>query len=180
MYRSGLPHTLGLTIGVQTPTFPCMTMPVSPARSTTTDDRTARAIRALRAASAHLEWTLARALETHGLTTAQFAVLQALREAEPHSLACSELGHRLVGPASDVTRLVDRLESAGLVSRERDKTDRRLVFTRLTLAGGALLERAEPCVQGAEENALTGLDGEERESLAKLLVGIRGNCPCAT
>ena len=154
-----------------------MTMSVPSTLPPVTDAATARAIRALRAASAHLEWTLARALEAHGLTTAQFAALQALREAEPESLACSELGNRLVGPAPDVTRLVDRLIAAGLVSRERDKTDRRLVFTRLTDAGRSLLEQAEPNVRDAEEKALTGLDAAERESLAALLVGIRGNCP---
>lgn len=152
-----------------------MTMPVPPALPAHAG--TARAIRALRAASAHVEWTLARALEGQALTTAQFATLQALREAEPDSLACSELGHRLVGPAPDVTRLIDRLEAAGLVSRERDKYDRRLVFTRLTEAGRVLLEQAEPHVREAEEKALTGLDARERDRLAALLVGIRGNCP---
>ncbi len=153
-----------------------MTIPVA-SSVTTNDASTARAIRALRAASAHLEWTLARALETHGLTTAQFATLQALHEAEPDSLACSELGNRMVGPAPDVTRLLDRLETAGLVSRERDKADRRLVFTRLTDAGRALLAQAEPSVREAEEKALTGLDTDGRESLSALLVAIRGNCP---
>lgn len=154
-----------------------MTMRVPPPLPAAADAASARAIRALRAASAHVEWTLARALEGHGLTAAQFATLHALREAEPTALACSELGHRLVGPAPDVTRLVDRLETAGLMSRERDRTDRRLVFTRLTDAGRALLEQAEPDVREAEEKALTGLGEAERESLAELLVGIRGNCP---
>jgi len=150
---------------------------VAPAPDAISDSDTARAIRALRAASAHVEWTLARALEAHGLTTAQYSALQALHEAEPDSLACSELGHRLVGPAPDVTRLADRLETAGLVSRQRDKTDRRLVFMRVTDAGRELLLKAAPDVQRAEAQALTGLELADRERLALLLAGIRRNCP---
>lgn len=145
--------------------------------ATSTDPETAAAIKALRTASAHVEWTLARALEAHGLTTAQFAALQVLHEAEPDALASSEVGHRLAGPAPDVTRLLDRLETAGLVSRERDQTDRRLVFARITDAGRTLLGKALPAVQEAEEKALTGLEADDRARLSVLLAGIRRNCP---
>ena len=138
---------------------------------------TSKAVRALRAAAAHVERTLARALEPHGLTTAQFFTLQVLHDAHAESLGCSELGQRLAGPAPDVTRLLDRLETAGLVSRDRSETDRRIVHTRITPAGVELVERAVSSVRDAEEKALAGLDPVDRAALATLLAGIQRNCP---
>ncbi len=138
---------------------------------------TALAVRALRATAAHLERTLARALEPHGLTTAQFAALQVLHDAKEQSLGCSEVGKRLAGPAPDVTRLLDRLEAAGLVARDRSQEDRRLVHTRITAAGEKLLLQAAPSYQEAEVRALGELDVTEQAHLAELLSGIQRSCP---
>jgi len=138
---------------------------------------TSRAIRALRAAAAHVERTIARALEPHGVTTAQFAALQVLHDAKVESLGCSEIGQRLTGPAPDVTRLLDRLETAGLVSRDRSESDRRIVHTRITASGQELVHTAMPSVRYAEERALAGLNPADRESLTTLLAGIQRNCP---
>jgi DNA-binding MarR family transcriptional regulator len=140
-------------------------------------DETSKAIRALRAAAAHVERTMARALEPHGVTTAQFAALQVLDEARAESLGCSELGQRLAGPAPDVTRLLDRLDAAGLVSRDRSESDRRIVHTRITPAGQQLVQTALPSVHEAEERALAGLDPANRAELTALLAGIQKNCP---
>ncbi|MES2522897.1 MAG: MarR family transcriptional regulator [Gemmatimonadota bacterium] len=134
-------------------------------------------MRALRATAAHLERTLARALEPHGLTTAQFAALQVLHDAKEQSLGCSEVGKRLAGPAPDVTRLLDRLEAAGLVARDRSQEDRRLVHTRITAAGEKLLLQAAPSYQEAEVRALGELDVTEQAHLAELLSGIQRSCP---
>jgi DNA-binding MarR family transcriptional regulator len=140
-------------------------------------EETSRAIRALRTAAAHVERTIARALEPHGVTTAQFAALQVLDEARAESLGCSELGQRLAGPAPDVTRLLDRLDAAGLVSRDRSESDRRIVHTKITPAGQQLVKNALPSVRDAEERALAGLDPAARAELTALLAGIQKNCP---
>ena len=140
-------------------------------------ESTSKAIKALRAAAAHVERTIARALEPHGVTTAQFAVLQVLDEARTESLGCSEVGQRLAGPAPDVTRLLDRLDTAGLVSRDRSESDRRIVHTRITPAGQELVQHALPSVREAEERALAGLGPVDRAELTALLEGIQKNCP---
>jgi len=140
-------------------------------------EQTSKAIRALRTAAAHVERTIARALEPHGVTTAQFAALHILHDAKVESLGCSEIGQRLAGPAPDVTRLLDRLAAAGLVSRDRSESDRRIVQTRITAAGLLLVHTAMPSVRDAEERALAGLDPGNRESLTALLAGIQRNCP---
>ena len=90
---------------------------------------------------------LGRELKGHDLTPAQYNALRILRGAEPDAaasggLTCSEIGERLVSPGPDVTRLLDRLEQRGLVLRQRDAGDRRVVRARITAAGLALL--AEP------------------------------------
>jgi DNA-binding MarR family transcriptional regulator len=104
---------------------------------------------------------LARTLKAHDLTPAQFNVLRILRGAGPEGLTCGEIGERLVSPGPDVTRLLDRLEKAGLVARARDAYDRRVVRAYLVDAGQALLDELnEPVGQALQE--LLGHLGEKR------------------
>lgn len=139
--------------------------------------QTASAVRAIRAASAHVEHLLARALEAHELTTAQFSVLEIMDEMTDDAIPCSELGRRLHGPGPDVTRLLDRLESGGLVARDRDQKDRRVVHTRITALGRTVLEKARPAVRLAEEQALADLPVESRRILTSLLHDVQRRCP---
>ncbi|MCC6243454.1 MAG: MarR family transcriptional regulator [Gemmatimonadaceae bacterium] len=132
-----------------------------------------RASYVLQRASALFERALARSLEPHNLTTGQFAVLEVLAQAD--TLGCSEVGKRLAGPSPDVTRLLDRLESVGLVSRERDKEDRRVVYTKITDAGRALLNSAAPDVRASEQRAFLSLSDSEQRELARLLSAVQGN-----
>jgi DNA-binding MarR family transcriptional regulator len=74
------------------------------------------------------------------LTVSQYSVLQALRDAGEEGLACGEIARRLLTRDPDITRLVDRLEVRGLVSRRRARPDRRLVWTEITQEGLQLLE----------------------------------------
>ncbi|MEO7520175.1 MAG: MarR family transcriptional regulator [Gemmatimonas sp.] len=144
-------------------------------KATSTD--TAAAVRALRGAASHVERTIARALEPFGLTTAQFSTLQVLLAAETESLGCSEIAQRLGGPGPDVTRLIDRLEAAGLVSRDRSQIDRRLVHARITVAGRKAVDDAAPSVNQAEEQAMSSLAATERLALARLLASVQKSCP---
>jgi DNA-binding MarR family transcriptional regulator len=83
-------------------------------------------------------------LRMHGITTAQYNVLQALRRTSPEGLTCSELGSRLSGADPDITRLLDRLAKQGLVRRHRDAQDRRAVLTEITEEGTHLVEFVAP------------------------------------
>lgn len=135
------------------------------------------AVHALLAAAAHVERAIARVLEPLGLTGAQYAVLQVMHEVEAEVLGCSEIGRRLAAAAPDVTRLLDRLESVGLVARERDKKDRRVVHSRITESGVSLLSQAVPLVRAAEGQVLADLAAPDRRHLAVLLNGVQRNCP---
>ena len=149
----------------------------APTESDAQSKETAAAVRALRGAASHVERTIARALEPFGLTTSQFSTLQVLLAAETESLGCSEIAQRLGGPGPDVTRLIDRLEAAGLVSRDRSQTDRRLVHARITPAGRKAVQDAAPAVHEAEEQAMSSLAAGDRSTLAALLASVQKNCP---
>jgi DNA-binding MarR family transcriptional regulator len=138
-----------------------------------------QAIGMLRLATTTIDRAIARALEPHGLTAVQFAVLQVMGEAREQKLGCSEIGRRLSGQSPDVTRLLDRLENGGLVSRKRDHDDRRVVHTTISEKGLELLAVAAPAVRAAEEQALAGLGSADRQQLAALLAVVQRNAPDA-
>jgi DNA-binding MarR family transcriptional regulator len=154
-----------------------MTSSGTPVISETEEFTASRTIHLLRGAAGLIERAVARALEPHGLTSAQFSVLQVMRDAEEQKLGCSELGKRLAGPSPDVTRLLDRLESGGLVSRERDLQDRRVVHTRISEKGRALLDQALPAVRDAEARALASVSEDDRQRLASILLDVQRNLP---
>ena len=78
-------------------------------------------------------------LREYQLSEAQYNVLRILRGAEPTGATCSQIGERMITRDPDITRLLDRLESRGLVNRERSKEDRRVVVSRISAAGLTLL-----------------------------------------
>ncbi len=137
----------------------------------------AHTVHALRTAAAHVERALAWALEPFAVTTAQFELLQVIGRLGKSGAGCSELGRHLAAPGPDVTRMLDRLDSAGLVARKRDHKDRRVVHTQLTEKGEELLHNAGPAVHHAERSVFNGLADNERAQLDVLLQGVRRNCP---
>lgn len=80
-------------------------------------------------------------LEPLGLTHPQYLVMLALWERDPRSLR--DLAETLALDPGTLSPLVKRLEAAGLVRRERDRTDERLLAVTLTSAGRQLRKRAE-------------------------------------
>jgi DNA-binding MarR family transcriptional regulator len=105
--------------------------------------------------------SLGRELKGHDLTPAQYNTLRILRGAGPDALTCGEIGERLVSPGPDVTRLLDRLEQRGLVTRLRDAEDRRVVRARITEKGLDLLATLDEPV-GRMLARLLGSLGQER------------------
>src|SRR5262245_35279455 len=79
--------------------------------------------------AALLEHAFEAGLKPHGITATQYNVLRILRGAEPEGLCRNEIGERLVRKVPDVTRLLDRLEEARLIARNRGGADRRFVVT---------------------------------------------------
>ena len=107
--------------------------------------------------------------KTVGLSPTQYNVLRILRGAGGPGLSCGDIAERMVTRDPDLTRLLDRLESRHLISRARDGEDRRVVTTRITQAGLALLEEVGAPLE-AEQRRLLGHMGAERlRALADLL-----------
>lgn len=80
-------------------------------------------------------WKEAEMLKPYELTLPQYNVLRILRGAEPDGLICREIGERMITRDPDVTKLLDRLEARGLVTRERQQHDRRVIVARVTEEG---------------------------------------------
>jgi DNA-binding MarR family transcriptional regulator len=79
--------------------------------------------------------TFSELFRRHGLTHAQYNVLRILRGAPKHTATCNYIGDQLVTRVPDVTRLLDRMEDAGLLARSRSEKDRRVVMVRLSAKG---------------------------------------------
>ena len=115
----------------------------------------------------------ARVLAPYALTPAQYNVLRILRGSHPTPLPCSAIGERLVDRTPDVTRLLDRLERAGLLSRTRAAHDRRVVEVSVTDAGLALLATVEPHVTALFERVSGTLSDADFRTLSDLLERMR-------
>jgi DNA-binding MarR family transcriptional regulator len=103
-----------------------------------------------------------------GLTPAQYNVLRILRGAGG-ALACGEIGARMIAREPDMTRLLDRLETRGLVARSREANDRRVVSVRITSAALKALEALDPQVLAAHRKQLGHMTKKELEQLIALL-----------
>ncbi|MDR8412688.1 MarR family transcriptional regulator [Nonomuraea sp. 3-1Str] len=89
----------------------------------------------------HLE---AELLDAHDLPLASYDVLSQLAEAPGRRLRMNDLAGRVLLSRSGLTRLIDRLQRDGLVSREACESDARGLFAVLTDAGAARLAEATP------------------------------------
>lgn len=106
-------------------------------------------------------------LEPFGVTGAQFEVLKNLTRSDNETAA--SLCRALHYDTGSMTRMLDRLQEKGLVNRERDTGDRRLVFLRLTSAGKSLIPKVRPALVRALRRHLTGLTAAEVASLKRYL-----------
>jgi DNA-binding MarR family transcriptional regulator len=108
-------------------------------------------------------------LKPYGLSATQYNILRILRGAGDDGLACSEVGERLISRDPDITRLLDRMESRGLIARARESRDRRVVKTRITEAGLRLLKELDGPVQELHRHQLRHLSARQIQQLSKLL-----------
>jgi DNA-binding MarR family transcriptional regulator len=115
---------------------------------------------------------LIRVLKTEDVSSTQYNVLRILRGA-PEGLACGEIASRMITRDPDVTRLLDRLEKRGLISRCRESKDRRTVMARITPEGLKLLGRLDEPVQAGHRKQLGHLGRERLRLLAELLSAAR-------
>ncbi|WP_019634390.1 MarR family winged helix-turn-helix transcriptional regulator [Actinomadura atramentaria] len=108
--------------------------------------------------------------ERYDINMAAFDVLATLlRSGPPYRRTAGELAGIALVTTGGITLRLDRLEKAGLVVRERDPADRRVVHARLTDAGLALINEVVAVHFANEKRMLAGLTEAESERLARLL-----------
>lgn len=111
-------------------------------------------------------------LKAEDLSPVQYNVLRILRGA-PEGLACGEIANRMITRDPDITRLLDRMEKRGLISRARENRDRRMVVVRVTPAGRKVLERLDEPVRKIHSKQLGHLGKERLRLLGELLAAAR-------
>jgi DNA-binding MarR family transcriptional regulator len=120
-----------------------------------------------------LGYAIIEALKPYDITPTQYNVLRILKGARPGGLCREDIRQRLISQVPDVTRLLDRMEEAGLVGRERDSADRRQVTSRITDKGLAILEKLDDPIAKAHEQQLGHMTKAELRTLITLLARAR-------
>jgi DNA-binding MarR family transcriptional regulator len=116
---------------------------------------------------------LTEVLRPHELSQPQYNVLRILRGAGPAGVPSMVVGERMVARDPDVTRLLDRLETRGLVARARDAADRRVVLVRLTDEGRRQVDELDAPVRDMHRRQLGHLTPDELAALSALLEAAR-------
>lgn len=112
-----------------------------------------------------------RICRDEGLSQAQYVALWVLCLADDPAtgLPIGAIADGLLNRASDTTRLVDRLEKAGLAERLRNPADRRGVLVRATQAGRKVFARLAPRLRDYHRAEWANLSAAELETLNNLL-----------
>jgi DNA-binding MarR family transcriptional regulator len=116
--------------------------------------------------AAHVEGELEEALAEHRLTRPSFQVLDALEQADGHTLNQRDLVRRVRRTSGTLSVRLGRLERARLIVREPDPDNRRSVTVTLTDRGRDLVRAARPTYAERAERLLAGLPKGAAESLA--------------
>jgi len=122
----------------------------------------------------YLAHGLAGLLKQHHLSLPQYNVLRILRGAGKPGLRCQDIAGRMITRVPDITRLLDRLEAANLVSRQRSTVDARVVLTNLRRRGQRLLASLDEPVMEMHRKQLARLNRSEMRTVAKLLRKMMG------
>lgn len=111
-----------------------------------------------------------------GITSTQYNALRILRGAHPEGLTCSAIGERMVTAVPDITRLLARLKSRHLIRQNRDRRDRRVLWTHISEAGLALLAEMDELIARMPAELLGHLSEGEVGELIRLLEMARAKC----
>lgn len=127
--------------------------------------------RTLAALHGHIDTALERALQgEHALSVVEYTVLDALSRQDGWHMRMQQLARAAALSGSATTRLVNRLEDRALLTRILCQDDRRGIYTELTEAGWALLNRARPTHDRVLASALA--EAEQLPELAPLVAAL--------
>jgi len=118
---------------------------------------------------------IGRVLQPAGVTLQQYNVLRILRGAGEEGLPTLSIGERMLERTPGVTRLIDRMEKKGWVSRARCTEDRRRVFCRISPAGLDLLASLDEPIRAVDDTFRDVLDEKELGTLLAYLDRLRAH-----
>jgi DNA-binding MarR family transcriptional regulator len=104
-----------------------------------------------------------------GVTSTQYNVLRILRGARPHGLTCAAIGSRMITAEPDITRLLGRLSGLKLIRQQRDRHDKRVMWTRISDSGLELLKAMDPVIERVPRELLGHMKKAELTELIRLL-----------
>ena len=123
-----------------------------------------------------LERAMQRMIRPWGITLTQYNVLRILRGAQPRGLTCTAVGDRMITAEPDITRLLARLKSLKLIRQQRDKRDKRVIWTQISPTGLVLLEESDDAVRRFPRELVGHLDKTQLADLTLLLELARARC----
>ncbi len=113
-----------------------------------------------------------RLFRDYGITGSQYNILRILR-GEGKPLPILEIANRTVTVVPGITGLIDRLEQAGFVQRERCEKDRRVIYVAITAQGTKVLTELDKPVLSHHEKLMGHLSQAELKELSRLLEKVR-------
>ena len=108
-----------------------------------------------------------------GVTSTQYNVLRILRGAQPRGLTCAAIGSRMITAEPDITRLLARLKGLKLIRQQRDRHDKRVVWTQISESGLELLKAMDPVIDRVPRELLGHMKKAELIELIRLLEAAR-------
>lgn len=118
-----------------------------------------------------------RLMKANGLTSAQYNVLRILRGAGSEGLPCNTIAERMISRDPDMTRLLDRMEKRELITRERQKEDRRVVKARITDEGLKLLKKMDAPIRELHQSQFAHMTSARLKTLMELLSEVAAHAP---
>lgn len=113
-------------------------------------------------------------LKPFKLSSQQFNVLRILRGARPDACNLCDIQERMLDRMSNATRLVEKLRSRGLLTRELCPENRRKVDIRITAKGLDVLHQVDGLLEGYYRTMAERLSADEALTLSTLLDKLRG------
>jgi DNA-binding MarR family transcriptional regulator len=123
-----------------------------------------------------LQIRFARLFRRFGLTPQQYNVLRILR-GEGRPLPILEIAARMITIVPGITGLVDRLEMAGLVERQRCEHDRRVIYVAITPHALSMLAKIDQPLLDLHKQTLGHMSDDELTALTRLLEKARQSVP---
>lgn len=118
--------------------------------------------------------TIERVVEPYGLSLAQYNALRIVKGAGTAGIPTLAIRERMLEEGTTITRLLDKLEAAGLIRRERSYPDRRQVMCYVTEAGLELSRVLDPATDEIDELCMAAISEAEAGELVRMLDEVRG------